>query len=157
MLLLPSRNFTFSASQAVSNHPLEILGDGRLEPSYGAVFANGIQGACYKLDLGTVEPVSAVNSWSFNQNGNRGRQRMTLYGSNSATDPGWNIADASKFTPLGSIDTAAAAVAPFTASSLRAPSGASLGSFRWIVWATAPVTDAGENTAWQEFSVETGP
>jgi hypothetical protein len=155
--VIPSANVVFSSSQAVGNHPLEILGDGRLDQSYGPVFANGVHGACYKLDLGSVKPVSAVNSWSFNQNGNRGRQRMTLYGSNSAKDPGWNIADASKFTPLGSIDTAAAAVAPFTASSLRAPSGASLGSFRWIVWATAPVTEAGENTAWQEFSVTIAP
>jgi hypothetical protein len=57
-------------------------------------------------------------------------------------------------TPLGSIDTASLPVAAFTAASLRAAAGEELGSFRWIVWQTAPVTGIQENTSWQEFSVE---
>ena len=45
--------------------------------------------------------------------------------------------------------------AAFTASSLRAGTGGSLGSFRWILWQTAPVTGIQENTAWQELIIET--
>jgi hypothetical protein len=37
---------------------------------------------------------------------------------------------------------------------LLAPSGKSLGTFRWIAWQTSPVTPQAENTAWQELSVE---
>jgi hypothetical protein len=77
---------------------------------------------------------------------------VTLYGSHSNEDPGWNLTDHGKFTALGSIDTASLEATRFVAASLRAPTGASLGTFRWIVWETAPVTGSAENTAWQEFS-----
>ena len=107
------------------------------------------------MDLGSAKPVSSISSWSFNQNDNRGRQLVTIYGSNAETDPGWNVKDAKKFTPLGSIDTASLTAAPFTAASLRAPSGQSLGTCRWIAWETSPVNPTAENTAWQEFHVET--
>ena len=40
------------------------------------------------------------------------------------------------------------------AASLRAPSGAALGTYRWIVWQTSPVNSNAENTAWQELSVD---
>jgi hypothetical protein len=146
-----------SANQAVNNDPLTILADGKLAEGYGPVFSNGVRNGAYKLDLGGLNPVQAITSWSFNQNGNRGRQVFTLYGSNSATDPGWNVDDAAKFTPLGSLDTASLAAAKFTATSLCAPAGQSLGSFRWIVWETSPVSRLDENTAWQEFRVETTP
>lgn len=148
----PAKSATFTTSEAVGNHPLPVLGDGILAPEYGPVFPNGIRLGSYKLDLGTAKPVTAINSWSFNQNGNRGRQRVTIYGSAAPTDPGWDLG---KFTPLGSLDTASLPAAPFTAASLRAPSGGTLGRFRWIVWQTAPVTGLDENTAWQEFSVST--
>jgi hypothetical protein len=65
------------------------------------------------------------------------------------------VNDSSRFTPLGSIDTASLMGSGFTAASLRAPKGESLGSFRWIVWQTAPVSGIQENTAWQELAVET--
>ena len=107
------------------------------------------------MDLGSAKPVAAISSWSFNQNDNRGRQLVTIYGSNAETDPGWNVKDAKKFTPLGSIDTASLPAAKFTAASLRAPSGSALGSFRWIAWETSPASATAENTAWQEFHVET--
>jgi membrane-associated protease RseP (regulator of RpoE activity) len=149
----PLKSPAFTTSGEVGNMALP-LGDGLLAKDYGPVFPNGVHLGAYKLDLGAVQSIAAVSSWSFNQHGNRGRQRVTIYGSNSATDPGWNLSDAGKFTPLGSIDTASLPAAPFTAASLRAPSGGTLGSFRWIVWAGAPVTDLKEHTAWQEFSVE---
>jgi hypothetical protein len=142
------------ASVRTNNDPLAVLTDGQLAGSYGPVFANGVANGAYKLDLGRPQPVSAVNSWSFNQNGNRARQRVGVFGSNSGEDPGWNTADASKFTPLGSIDTGEDASAGFVAASLRVPGGQTLGTFRWIVWACEPATGIGENTAWQEFAVE---
>ncbi len=42
----------------------------------------------------------------------------------------------------------------FHAVSLRAPVGQSLGEYRWIVWSASPVTQLGENTAYQELAVE---
>jgi hypothetical protein len=150
----PSKNTIITASHQIDNDPPGILTDGVLKAGYGPVFANGIHLGIYKLDLGAAMPVSAISSWSFNQNGNRGRQLVTIYGSNAATDPGWRVNDPAKFTALGSIDTVSLPAAPFTAASLCAPPGKSLGTFRWIVWETSPVTSALENTAWQEFSVK---
>ncbi len=151
----PSKDVIVTASQKVNNDPLDILTDGVIAEGYGPVFGNGVRNGAYKMDLGSAKPVFSISAWSFNQNGNRCRQLVTLYGSNSGTDPGWNTTDAGKFTPLGSIDTASLPAAKFTASSLRAPSGQSLGVFRWIVWETNPISSNAENTAWQEFSVGT--
>jgi hypothetical protein len=103
------------------------------------------------MDLGASKPVAAVTVWSFNQEGRRGRQIVTIYGSNAADDPGWNTGDVSRFTPLGSID--ATPTADFLATSLRAPAGKSLGTFRWILWSVSPVNRSFENTAFQELSV----
>jgi hypothetical protein len=146
-----------TANRPPSNNPLTQLTDGALATGYGPVFPNGISNGAYKMDLGMAKPVTAISSWSFNQNTKRGRQIVTIYGSNSATDPGWQTEDAAVFTPLGSIDTASASAANFTAASLRAPSGQSHGTFRWIVWKTSPVNANAENTAWQELNVQTAP
>lgn len=143
-----------TANQRTGNEPLETLTDGRLDESYGPVFRNGIRNGAYKLDLGSSQPVAAITSWSFNQNGRRGAQKVTLFGSKSATDPGWDLADRSRFVPLGSIDTSGLTAEKFNALSLRARSGRPLGAFRWIVWSLAPVTKLNENTAFQELSVE---
>jgi hypothetical protein len=153
----PSKDATVTASQKVDNDPIAILTDGVIASGYGPVFANGVRNGAYKMDLGTAKTVAAISSWSFNQNGNRGRQLVTIYGSNSESDPGWNTADAKKFTPLGSIDTASVPAANFTAASLRAPSAASLGTYRWIVWQSSPATANVENTAWQELLVDFAP
>ena len=77
-----------------------------LAADYGPVFANGEKIGVFKMDLGSVRLVSDVTSWSHNQNGNRARQRFTVYGSSASTDPGWNTQDAAVFVPLGTIDTA---------------------------------------------------
>lgn len=153
----PSNGAVVTASQKVANNPLSVLTDGVIAEGYGPVFTNGIHSGAYKMDLGEATPVASVNSWSFNQNGARGRQLVTLYGSSSEADPGWNTSDAGKFTPLGTIDTASLPVTHFTAAALCAPSGQFLGTFRWIVWETTPVTPAAENTAWQDLSVGTAP
>ena len=157
-LVVPAPSKTEVTSEPdTSNHPPKILTDGGIAPHYGAVFPNGVQAGRFKMDLGAVKPVTAVSSWAYRQNKDRVRQMLTIYGSASPTDPGWEVSDASRFTPLGSIDTSSLADFPFTAASLRAPTGQSLGSFRWIVWQTAPISDSLENTSWQELGVETSP
>ena len=150
----PGRGGLVTSRPGVSNEPLSVLTDGRVAEGYGAVFANGVRHGAFKMDIGTVQSIQAVSAWSFNQNGNRGRQIVTIYGSTSVTDPGWDVRDSSRFVPLGSIDTTSLGDAVFTASSLRAPEGQRLGNFRWIVWRTAPVTQIVENTSWQEIAVE---
>ena len=143
-----------TASQKSVNEPLSSLTDGKIEKNFGAVFANGIQDGAYKMDLGEAKPVSAVTSWAYAKNDDRGLQNLTVYGSDSESDPGWDLG---KMTPLGTIDTGATK-AKYTAASLRALEGKTLGTFRWIVWAVRPVNDAGggENTSMQELHVETG-
>jgi hypothetical protein len=140
-----------------NNAPVATLCDGSLTRDYGPIFGNGVRNGAYKIDLGSPKQVTAATAWSFNMNGKRGRQIVTIHGSNAATDPGWDTADAKTFTALGTIDTASLAAAPFTAASLRARSGESLGTFRWIVWQVEPVTSIAENTNFQELGVETAP
>lgn len=146
-------NRKITANQKTSNDPLNTLTDGKLGKGYGAVFGNGINNGAYKLDLGSVQPVIAITSWSFDMSRTRGAQHLTIYGSSSTTDPGWEL---NAFTQLGTIDTFGTPKGEFTAASLRTPSGKSLGNFRWIVWAVSPVTSTagGENTAFQELAVE---
>ena len=136
-----------------NNDPVATLTDGKLSDVFGPIFGNGIHNGAYKMDLGTVKEVSAITSWSANKKNVRGAQKLVIYASRSETDPGWDL---SKYTVLGTIDTGKAKEA-FVAASLRASAKQSLGSYRWIVWAVSPVTTAGggENTAFQEFSVET--
>lgn len=145
-----------TARSRTSNDRLATLLDGKLARSYGPVFPNGIPDGAYKLDLGSARTVTALTSWSHNEGGSRARQIVTLYGSASASDPGWKLDDTSRFTPLGTIDTGAPS-ATFQAASLRARPGQSLGAFRWLVWSTTPLNATGENTAFQELSVETKP
>ena len=129
------------------------MGDAELDENYGPVFGNGIRGGMYRTDLGSSQLVSAVSSWSHSYNdGARGSQLLTIYGSNAESDPGWNL---SKFKPLGTIKTGP--VGPkFTVASLRATDGHSLGTFRYVIWVTSPINNSGggENTAFQELVVE---
>ena len=103
------------------------------------------------MDLGSVLPVSAVTSWSFNQGTTRGAQKLTIYGCDAAVDPGWDL---KKLKPLGTIHTGKQK-SHFLAASLRAVDGSTLGSFRWIIWRVSPVSElgGGENTAFQELAV----
>lgn len=141
-----------TANTKTSHDPLNVLSDGKLGEGYGPIFGNGVSTGAYKMDLGAVEPVAAVSSWSFKR-GNRGAQKVTVYGSASAGDPGWDLSD---FTPLGTIDTRSLSTSKFTAASLRAQTGNTLGEYRWILWAVSPVSKlgGGENTVFQELGVE---
>ena len=142
-----------TVNQKTSNDPLKSLNDGMLAEEIGPVFANGIWDGAYKLDLGAVKPVMAITTWSYNVKGVRGAQKLTLYGSDSHSDPGWNL---TAYKALCTIDTRATKD-KFVATALQAPDGKNLGSYRWIVWAVSPISNAGggENTAFQEFAVET--
>jgi hypothetical protein len=141
------------------NEPLSVLTDGQLARNYGPVFGNGVVAGAYKLDLGVVASIAQVNTFSYNQNRNRGRQRFVLYGSCAAADPGWNVEDRKAFTPIIDLDTQKTADTDFVATSVRQSGGKPLGSYRWLVWAVAPATEnaGGENTAFQEFQVIAAP
>lgn len=150
---LASTGSTVTANQKVNNDPLSCLTDGKLAAGYGPVFGNGVFNGAYKLDLGDAKAVSAITSWSHHMGQARGAQNITIYASDSVADPGWDL---SKFTPLGTIDTTSQNMAAYNATSLRAATGKSLGTFRWLVWSVVPVSTngGGENTAFQEFAVE---
>lgn len=143
-----------SANGQTNNDPVSTLVDGKLTDGYGPVFPNGKSDGAYRLDLGQTRNVSAITSWTHNRNGVRGSQKLTIYGSDTKRDPGWDLDDRSRFTPLGSIDTTSLESRPYQAVSLRASDGESLGRFRWIVWRVAPVTNKNENSAFQELAVQ---
>ena len=141
------------------DEPVSVLTDGKLARNYGPVFSNGVVDGAYKLDLGVVASIAQVNTFTSNQNGNRGRQRFVLYGSRAAADPGWNVEDRKAFTPIIDLDTQKTPETDFVATSVRQSGGKPLGSYRWLVWAVAPVTEnaGGENAAFQEFQVIAAP
>jgi hypothetical protein len=139
---------------ATANDPLPTLIDGKLASGYGPVFPNRTPSGSYKMDWGRLRKISAINTWSFHQGGSRGWQSVTLFGSESETDPGWNTADSSRFVPIGTIDTRSLPASRFAATSLRAGRGGTLGNFRWLVWVATPLNPTGEHTAFQEISVK---
>ncbi len=155
--LITQHNLTsgiVTSNIATKNDPLTILTDGKVDKSYGPVFDNGVNQGMYKMDLGGVKNISSIHSWSHNQNGTRGTQILTIYGSNATTEPGWDLTNGSRFTAIGSIDSRSLTNNTYVAASLAAATGESLGTYRWIVWAVSPVSESKENTAYQEFAVE---
>lgn len=67
-------------------------------------------GGAYKVDLGSTIELAEVNAWSYHQHGNRGARRFVLFGSVATADPGWNVEDRAKFTPIAEVDTTSRAV-----------------------------------------------
>ncbi|MDF7809486.1 PDZ domain-containing protein [Pontiellaceae bacterium B12219] len=150
-LRLPTKpSGMMSSNQKTGNEPLSSLVDGQLKAGYGPVFSNGVNNGAYKMDLGRVQSVEAITSWSYLRGKTRGAQKLTLYGSAAATNPGWDL---DRYTPIGTIDTFGESGPVFTAASLRAVKGETLGDYRWIIWSVSPV-DGDENTAFQELAVE---
>jgi len=127
------------------NQPVSVLSDGKLAQNYGPVFPNGVKGARYRIDLGQERTVAEIRSFSFNQNGNRAHQRITLIG--------FSEKEAGTAIPIAMINTTAHAAGSFVATSVRASQNLELGSFRWLEWVIQPVTDQQENSAFQEFQV----
>jgi len=142
-------------SQKTNNDPISSLTDGKLTSGFGPIFANEIKDGAYKMDLGKAQAVTTITSWSYNMNNKRGAQQVAIYASNHPTDPGWDLSDKNLFKSLGTLSTNGQKLNNFAALSLHAKQGESLGKYRWIVWQATPITKSGENTAFQELSVET--
>lgn len=136
-----------------NNEPPQTLFDVKLARNYGPVFGNGVEGGLYKVDLGRRRDIKTINTWSFQQNGVRGPQHFSLFGSTSETDPGWNTSDRKLFAPLIEVDSTQITAEPFQATSIRTSSNQPLGQFRWLVWQVHSVTPVGENTSFQEVQV----
>jgi hypothetical protein len=155
--LLPTKNVlpiaALTTQPATNNEPPQSLFDGTLARNYGPVFGNGVDGGLYKVDLGQRRDIKSINTWSFQQNGVRGPQHFSLYGSTSETDPGWNTADRKLFKPLIEVDSTSLPADPFQATSIRSSADRPIGRFRWLVWQVHSVTPIGENTAFQELQV----
>lgn len=146
-------NMKLTSKVPVSNEALATLTDGKLAENYGPVFPNGASGAGYKMDLGRSKDLRAVSAWTFQQNGNRGAMKVAIFASNSQEDPGWEVADTRKFTPLAVLDTRAMNTGKFNAASYRSPGG-TLGIYRWVLWMPMPLNAAGEYPSFQELGVE---
>lgn len=151
-LILPKMGSgTMASNQLPKNAPLDDLVDGQIDDDYGPVFSNSVFSGVYQMDLGSSKSISQITTWSTNKNGSRGHQKFTLYGSNSATNPGWSLSADSGVIPLATIDSTSQKSGKFMATSLR--SNKTLGTFRWIYWQVSPVSARNENTAFQEFDV----
>ena len=144
-----------AASARTANEALSVLTDGAAPANYGPVFPNGTTAGCYKGDLGAVCDIGAVETFSYNMAGIRGRQSYVLYGSASGKDPGWNVTDRKLFTPIATVGMTPEAAHSYSAARVRSSDGKSLGAYRWLVWRVYPVsgTAGGEHTAFQEFRV----
>lgn len=134
-----------------NNDPIESLVDGRITPGFGPVFANGVENGMYKLDLSASKIIARINT--FTGGSHRARQNFVIYASNSAADPGWKITDPALFTPLIAVDSRQGVPSANEATSIRRSGDQPLGTYRWLVWAVSPVTDAAENTSFHELQV----
>ena len=141
-----------SGGAPTNNDPLEILLDGELANGYGPVFANGVENGMIKIDLGNVQKIAQVQTFTTGQM--RARQRFMLYGSTSDVDPGWDVGNAQQFKPIAGVDTRGHGPSPFGTTRISRFDGEPLGSFRWLVWAVSPITEEHlENTSLQELQV----
>jgi len=136
-----------------ANEPLATLHDGRLAENYGPVFRNDVVGGMYRVDLGSVQSVAAVRTWSYHQAEKRGPQHFTLYGSDSKADPGWDVSDRKRYVPIAEVNTIGSTLDRYQATSIQRPGDRPLGTYRWLVWLARPVTPIRENTAVQEIQV----
>jgi len=134
--------------------PFDLITDGKLERNRGHAFRDSFTNGAYKIDLGSVRSIAQVNTFSRGNDGIRARQNFVLYGSAAASDPGWNVEDASLFTPIIDLVARKTSGLEFAATSIRQSDGKLLGSYRWLIWAVTPITyDRGSNTAIQELQV----
>jgi hypothetical protein len=142
-----------SAQPGTQNQPLDVLHDGKLAANFGPVFGNGVIAGIYKVDLGGDHELAAISTWSYAQDGKRGTQRYALFGSTSPDDPGWDVNDRKKFTPITEVDATTVPVKSYLATRICRSGQRSLGTYRWLVWVVDPVSRTGENTAYQEFQI----
>ena len=69
-------------------------------------------------------------------------------------DPGWNVADATVFIPVITVDSRGNRT-EYEATSIRRSDGKPLGCFRWLIWAASPTMGeiGGQNTTFEELQV----
>jgi alpha-L-fucosidase len=130
----------------------DLLVDGKVALNRGPTFANGVDTGMIKFDLTDARSIAQINTYA---SGNtRARQSFTLYGSSATADPGWNVADATVFTPVITVDSRGDRT-EYEATSIRRSDGKPLGSFRWLVWAASPTLGdiGGQNTTFEEMQV----
>jgi len=139
---------TISVKPATNNEEISTLTDGALAKNYGPIFGNGTARGIYKMDLGAVKKISAINTWTFNQDSRRSAQRLIVY--TSVEDPGFDL---SKCQSLAAIR--ADASADMVATQLK--SHGALATSRYLLWALEPLNDQGEHSAVQELGVEVLP
>jgi hypothetical protein len=141
-----------SGGAELSIGAVDLLVDGKIDCNRGPTFASGVDTGKYRFDLGEVKGVARVNTYA---SGNtHARQSFTLYGSNATADPGWNVADATVFTPLITVDSRGDRT-EYEATGICRSAGKPLGSFRWLVWAASPTMGeiGGQNTTFEEMQV----
>ncbi|MEN9362011.1 MAG: hypothetical protein RL095_3546 [Verrucomicrobiota bacterium] len=141
----PATSGRLSSRPETRNEALGTLVDGALARNYGAIFGNDVGRGIYKMDLGAVQKISAINTWSFNQDGRRSAQRLIVYA--SVEDPGFDL---SKCQPLAAIR----ADADTEMVSTQLKSQGLLATARYVLWVLEPLNDKGEHSAVQELSVE---
>jgi hypothetical protein len=152
----PAKTLEIRAIQsrpATANEPLATLHDGRLAENYGPVFRNDVIGGMYRVDLGSVQSVASIRTWSYHQAGKRGHQHFTLYGSDSSQDPGWDVGDRKRYAPIAEVNTIGSTIDRYQATSVQRTGDRPLGTYRWLLWVVRPVTALRENTAMQEIQV----
>lgn len=139
----PDLQVNWVASPKPANGPATELGDYRLVPDYGPVFANGIHGR-YLADLGKPQAVSTLRAWSYRQAPSRLPQRFTVLGSVANKAP----SELSDYTYLGEVDSTGELRGAWHQTTLSIPS-----KVRWIlVLPEAPVNEF-ENTVYQEIEI----
>jgi len=141
-----------SGGAQFSKGTAELLVDGKIECNRGPTFADGIDTGKYRFDLGEAKSIVQVNTYA---SGNtHARQSFTLYGSNTAVDPGWDVADTAVFTPVITMDSRGERT-EYEATSIRRGEGKPLGSYRWLIWAATPTMGeiGGQNTSFEEMQV----
>ncbi len=133
--------------------PVDVVLDGRVERGKGLTFPNGVDDGMIKLDLAATKAIDRINTYSSGRT--RARQSFTLYASNAASDPGWNVADPTIFTPLVTVDARPETCGEYEATSIRRADGKPIGHFRWLLWVGSPVLGdvGGENTTFEELQV----
>jgi hypothetical protein len=150
--VLPAKRV--SVPPGSTDDPFDLITDGKLERNRGHAFRDGVTNGAYKIDLGSVRSIARVNTFSRGNDGIRARQNFVLYGSAAASDPGWNVEDASVFTPIIDLVARETSGRECAATSIRQNGGKPLGRYRWLIWAVTPITyDRGSNTTIQELQV----
>jgi alpha-mannosidase len=108
----------------------------------------------FYADLAKSTPVAAVHTFSWHR-ANRAPQHFSLWGSNAEKlpDPGFQRGEGKDWTLLGVVDTSKLGEGGVHASVVSGKDGASLGTFRYLLWIAE---DVGEGTFFTEVDVDAG-